>query len=326
MRILSLCFILMMATSCQYFSRSKPAGENYYQGKWDQALVLLKEQNFDEAEPILKELYLAAQIADPELSTKALFELGQISERRGLWLQALAQFKECESKKQNLPGFKAELELPARLAGLYATMGELRISEIYAKKVEANLQMYMQQISLTQQKTWWAETFFRMGSFPVKYINADNWKEFSHRFNSTSQYLIRSMELADPIWSERSLELTHLFFKKSFEFLSVGPSDIEENTVLLGAIVRDRINILEEIFQKIQLYKPIDIKKSRTVWLFYQAVEDYQIQVKNKLYQIKDSAPLSIQSQKRNAIEREGKLITPPGSGGIDKNSNDPNM
>jgi hypothetical protein len=325
MKIFSLFFILILSTSCQLFQRKAAIGPNYYETRWEQAAILLKEQKYDEAEPVLKELYLAGQSASPELSTRALFELGQLSEKKGEWLQALAQFKECESKRSNLPGYKAELELPARLAGLYATLGELQLSENYAKKVESNLQAYMQQISLDQQKAWWAETFFRMGSFPIQNINAENWKEFALRFHSTSQYLIRSMELSDPIWSKRSLELAQMFFKKSFEFLVIAHNDLEENKVLLGSIVRERISLLQDILQKIELYRPPSLESSRAAWLFYESSQDYKSYLQNKLYEIRDSVPVSQESQKRNAIERQGTLIDPPGSS-IDKNLNDPNM
>ena len=317
--------LIFFIMSCQYFKRNTVYEPSYYENQWETAVVLIRSQQLEEAEGLLKELYVSAQTADPELSTKALFELAQINEKKGEWLLALSQFKECELKKNNLQGYKAELELPARLAGLYATLGELQISEIYAKKIESNLQIYLQQVSLTKQTSWWAETFFRMGSFPAHYINAENWQDFARRFHSTSQYLIRSMELSDAVWSERSLELTQTFFKKSFEFLSLSPRDLEENNVLLGSIVRERINLLQEILQKIQLYRPINLEKSRTVWRFYQFAGDYQNQLQTILSRIKDSTPLSKESQQRNAVEREGILANPSPSG-IDKNSNDPNL
>lgn len=320
-----LFIFFLLATSCQYFKRNAVVGPDYYQVRWDESVNLIKQQKLEEAEPVLKELYSSAQFAHPELAIKALFELGQISEKKGEWLLALSQFKECEIKKNYLQGFKAELELPARLAGLYATLGELQISELYAKKVESNLQIYRQQISLSEQKAWWAETLYRMGSFPVQSLSADNWQNFARRFHSTSQYLIQSMELSDSVWSERSFELAQMFFKKSFELLSTSPGDLEENSVLLGSQVRDRINLLQEIFEKIQLYRPLDLEKSRLVWLFYQSVSDNQKQAQDKLYKIKDSAPLSRQSEKRNALKRDGILVNPK-SGGIDNNSNDPNL
>lgn len=325
MKKLILFTFLIACVSCQNFRQKISASESYYQMRWDQAVVLLREKNFEEAEVILKEVYASAQTADPELATRALFELGQISEKRGQWDQALSQFKECELKKRTLPGFKAELELPARLAGLYAILGELKTSESYAKKVESNLQAYMQQISMVEQRSWWAETFYRMGSLPVRSIDANNWQDFARRFHVTSQYLIRSMELADPLWSERSLELAQAFFKKSFEFLTVSPVDLEENSVLLGSVVRERINTLEEILQKIQLYRPPSLEKSRAARLFYLSVDDYELRVKNQLYEVKDSAPLSRESQRRNSIERDINLKDPSRSD-IDKTKNDPKM
>ncbi len=322
----ALLTILFLATACQNLKRDAVTRDKtYYENQWEKAVLLIRSQRFDDAEGVLKELYSAAQTADPELSTKALFELAQISEKKGEWLTALSQFKECELKKNYLQGYKAELELPARLAGLYATLGELKISEVYAKKIESSLQVYMQQISLTNQKAWWAETFYRMGSFPTEYITSENWQDFARRFHSTSQYLIRSMELSDPTWSDKSLELALTFYRKSFEFLRLSPSDLEENSVLLGTQVRERINLLQEIMQKTDLYRPINYRKSKVVWQYYQATSDYQNQLRTVLPQVKESAPLSRESQQRNALEREGKLVT-PSSGGIDKNSEDPNL
>ncbi len=325
MKKVFLVLCLFLGTSCQMFQR-QPTGLSYYRSLWDQAVDLLRAQKTDEAEPLLREVYASAQSVEPELSTRALFELAEINERKGQWTQALAQFKECELKKKDLPNYKADLELPSRLAGLYATLGELQVSESYAKKVEANLQMYLQQVHVNQQKAWWAETFYHMGSFPVRFIDANNWMDFAKRFHSTSQYLIRSMEMGDPVWSERSLELAQNFFKKSFDLLSSGPTNDEENAALLGSVIRDRIDMLDVILQKIQLYKPLDLHESRVVWRFYQLVDDYQDQVKAALFKVRDAVPLSRESEKRNALERKGRLIDPSPSKAVDKTSKDPNL
>jgi hypothetical protein len=318
------CLFFLLTTSCQLLNKQQQVGESYYQLKWDQSIQFLHEQKYDEAEASLKELYASAQGENPELATRALFELAQVNEKKGQWTLALAQLKECEIKKNNLPGYKAELELPARIAGLYATLGELQVSETYAQKTESNLEAYKQQISMIQQPSWWAETFYHMGSFPVQYIDADNWMAFAKRFHSTSQYLVRSMELSDPIWSQRSQDLAQTFFKKSLEMITIAPNETDENSVLVGAVIRDRINVLQEIIQKIHLYKPVHLEKTHTAWLFYQSLEDYQTQVKSTLYKIKDSVPMSQESQKRNAIERDGRLVTPDGQ--LDKKTNDPNL
>jgi hypothetical protein len=275
-----------------------------------------------EAEGTLKELYASAKDAEPEFSTRALFELAQINERRGDWVMALAQFKECEIQSKDLPGFKAQLELPSRMAGLYAALGELKLSEAYAKRAEMNLQSYLQRVSLESQRSWWAETFFRMGSFPVQFMNDENWNEFAHRFHSTSQYLVRSMELSDPLWSQKSFDLAHTFFKSSFERL-VLTADSQENAVLLGARMKDRMIFLDEMMTKLEIYKPLKSSSSGPVVSFYSALDLYKDQLKAKLVQLKDSAPLSHESEKRNSIVRDVKLKDSPA---VDKSKKDPNL
>jgi tetratricopeptide (TPR) repeat protein len=324
-KTITIAFILLFFCSCQYFRPAVYKGPSHYDRLWSQSLDLIKEQKLDEAEVLLKELYSSAQAVDPELSTKALFEIGQIEERRGDWVAALSRFKECEMKKQDLPAYKAQLELPTRLAGLYATLGELTLSEAYAKKAEMNLQTYLLQVGLINQNSWWAEAFFRMGSFPVQSMNDQNWNEFSSRFHSTSQYLVRSMELSDPLWSERSFELAQNYFKKSFELLAYSSSDYQENSVILGQVIKERINTLETIVRKIEMHRPFELDKSRIASLFYDSLELYKAQLKNKLSQVKDSAPLSKESEKRKAIRRELK-IKDPASPQVDNSQKDPNM
>lgn len=324
---LTLAFIF---SGCQSLTRSTQPKEtrNYFQDRWETAQKALKQQEVTQAEAIFKEIYNATLTDDPQLSTKALFELALISESRGEWDTALAQFKECENKKQDLPVIKAELELPARLSGIYATLGEMKISEFYVKKTESALQVYSAQIRQDQQVGWWAETFYKIGYLPITEINNDNWISFALRFESTCQYLIRSMELADTVWSQKSFELSQSFIKKSIELMSLDVPDEDENWEIKKNQVKEKLEKLTDIVDKMQLWRPLQVEKSPYTKTFYESLKLSEAEIERRWTTFRAHAPESKESKKRNALKREGLRIitTPEEIQEIDKTQNDPNL
>ncbi|MFN8791700.1 MAG: tetratricopeptide repeat protein [Bdellovibrionales bacterium] len=319
--------VLFVCAGCQYlgtFQSSGPKGQ-YYLDQWERAQTHIKNQDYSEAESILAEIYNSTLAEDPGLSTRALFELAVLRETHGQWDQALAQFRECETKKEHLPMIKAELELPARLSGLYATLVEIRTSDYYSKKTEAALQTYAAQIRLDQQPAWWAETFYRMGYFPINEMRDENWLHFASRFEATSPYLVRSMELSDGIWSRRSFDLATHFVKKSLEQISVSEETLEDNWAFRTQILEEKMNRLGSIFEKMKLWKPLDLKKSKYVENFYEQLVGAEKELERRLSLFRPYTPPSNENRKRNAIRREGLQLAPvPES--IDKNEKDPNL
>lgn len=326
----NICFFiasLLIFSGCQHFASMYSTSESgqYYKNQWETAQKLLKDQDTAKAEAIFKELYNSALTDDPELSTRSLFELALLSESRGEWDKALAQFKECESKRQYLPVIRAELELPARLSGLYATLGELKMSDFYSKKTESALQVYSAQIRQDQQVSWWAETFYKIGFLPVAEITNDNWISFASRFESTCQYLIRSMELSDPLWSQRSFELAQQFMKKSFESLTLDEPQDDESWEIKRSETKAKMEKLASIIDKMNLYKPLNVASSAYTKTFYQSLKLSEKELEKRWNNFKAYAPESRESKKRNSLKREGlKINSTPQE--IDKTKNDPNL
>lgn len=327
MTTLLLIFALNALVGCQYLGleRTQVGTGLYYTEQWKLAQEHLQEQNHTEAERIFKEIYNANLAQDPEISTRALFELALINEGRGQWDLALAQFRECEARKQFLPLLKGELELPARLSGLYATLGEIQMSDFYSKKAESALQTYSAQIRLDLQPSWWAETFYKMGYFPIAEMNEDNWMNFAYRFESTCQYLIRSMELSDVIWSQRSYDLATTFLKKSLGQLNVDQNQLEENWVIKATAMQDKMNQLGGIIEKMKIWEPIDPNKSQHIKSFYEALALSEKELQSRLVSFRPYTPPSPDNLRRNAIKREGLKISPV-PGDIDKTKIDPNL
>lgn len=296
--------------SCQYF-QPVPQGESYFKKTWETAHEEFQMQNFEKAETLFKEIYLLGVESAPQISTQALFELAQLNEIKGNWEIALSQLKECESKKAFLPLVKAELELPARLAGAYAALGEVSLSDLYSQKAEKALQTYSAQLRPDLQKEWWAETYYRMGSLPTQYMTDQNWMAYAKRFESAVTHLIRSMEYENSSSSRKSLLQAEDFFKKSLEFSNVSEDISEENWWLRKNSAREKLDTMLFLIQKIKLWKFEKPEPSNTIAQFYKKIEMIENEVRSKRTQFRDTAPLTPNSLIRKKIKRDDIEVVP---------------
>lgn len=318
--------LFLTLSACQIFrGRLSPGTGEYYRNLWNESQELLRARDFQRAEVKLDELYKVAASTDPKLSTLALYELALLNESHGQWELALVRLKECERKKEYLPLEKAELELPAHLSGLYSTLGEMGVANEYFRKSESAFQTYAAQIRIDKQPSWWAETFYKMGYFPINHLTEDNWMPFAKRFDSTSLYLVRSMEVGDAIWSQRSYNLASGFLKSSLDLMNVLEPGDTENWIIKTTAIKDKMVQLDGIIETLKLWKPIKPEKSHLIWSFYETVDLTEKELQNRWASLRVNAPPSLESLRRNSFRREGlKLVPVPA--GVDKRNLDPNL
>ncbi|MFN9069248.1 MAG: hypothetical protein ACK5V3_18645, partial [Bdellovibrionales bacterium] len=247
----------------------------------------------------------------PEYSTAALFELAKISERQGNFELALSQLKELENKKNWLSQNKADLELPARLAGTYAALGEIRAAEVYSALAEKGLSTYSIQMRPDQNPQWWAETYFRMSVLPLEGLNSDNWEAFAKRFEMSLPFLIRSMDYADPVWSQRSLSTAESFFKKTIELSGFNQQESDENWYVKLEGSKVRLDRLEYLITKSRLWKIEGPQSSRWSRSFYTYLLDVEKLITKLRQELPEFAPLSKESNKRKQIKRTDLELKP---------------
>lgn len=296
--------LLLLLTGCQLFE-AKTSTSDYFKPAWDKAQIEMKNNNQQQAENTLKEIYQLGLEAAPEYSVLSLYELAKLNEQRGEWEIAISRFKECELKLKLLPAVQADLELPAKLAGLYAAVGEINISESYTKLAEKGLATYSAQLRPDLQSAWWAETLYKMGSFPTSSMTEENWPAFAKRFESGSIHLLRSLEYSDPIWSERSYQQLDSFFKKSIEILEGGVNVHDDNWWFKKTVIREKLDNLLYLTNKLKLWRPLNIKNFRYSVQFYTNLKQTEKYLTQARLQFVDVTPYTPENLKRKEIKRE---------------------
>ena len=302
-------FVVLMS-GC-VFSPKRTQPKDYFEKTYELAHEHLKEKKEESAESLFREVYQIGIEVSPEYSAAALFELAKINEKRGNFELALSQLRELDGKKAYLPKTKADLELPARIAGVYAALGEIRASESYAMLAERGLQVYAAQIRPDINPQWWAEIYHRMSTLPVDSLEVSNWSAFSKRFEMSLPYLIRSMEYADAVWSQRSLTTAEIFFKKTLELASFSqtPDDSNWNSALQNS--REQLDRVEYLIQKSQLWKIEGPNTSRWSRSYFTYLAELEKVVSKMRRQLPEAAPLSAESAKRKEIKRTDLDLKP---------------
>jgi len=106
-----------------------------------------------------------------------------------------------------LPPEVALAEVPARLAGAYARMGNRKMAKVYFQMAERGIKtLGTYKTTKTKRKELLARTLYMMGSFDPKHYNADESEKFLYNLEYVQRYLLRSVEMDHEKWSARSAE------------------------------------------------------------------------------------------------------------------------
>jgi len=296
--------VAMLLMGCQFFE-AKPSSEDYFKSAWGKAQAELKNNNPQQAEVIWKEIYQLGRDAAPQYSVLSLYELAKLNEQRGEWEIAISKLKECELNLKLLPAIQADLELPAKLAGLYAAVKEINISESYTKLAEKGLATYSAQLRPDLQSSWWAETLYQMGSFPTNSMTEENWPAFAKRFESGAIHLLRSLEYSDSVWSEKSYQQLDTFFKRSIEILEGGHEVQDDNWWIKKTVMREKLDTLLFLIHKLKLWKPLKAENYKFSTKFYSELEQTEKYLTQARLKFVDVTPYTPENLKRKQIKRE---------------------
>jgi hypothetical protein len=307
---LALIFSVVLLSSCSLM-RKAPRTKDFFEKTYEKAHLELKDKKEESAANLFREVYQAGHDVSPEYSAAALFELAKISEKQGNFELALSQLKELENKKAWLSKTKSDLELPARLAGTYAALGEIRAAETYSALAEKGLSTYTIQMRPDQNPQWWAETYFRMSTLPLESLDTENWEAFAKRFEMSLPFLIRSMDYADPVWSQRSLSTAESFFKKTIELAGFNPQENDENWYVKLEGSKARLDRLDYLITKSRLWKIEGSQPSRWSRSFHTYLLDVEKLIAQLRQDLPEFAPLSKESAKRKEIKRTDLKLQP---------------
>jgi len=332
-----ICSLMLMACSSTEErppTNEKPPAENLSVGKRK-----LSEEKFDEALEQFN-LVLKNQTTTPEIpyayfySGVALQELNRCPEaidrfrkffgmatkdpllphafyRLGLCYEtlddkgaAVAAFLDALNRVKAHEPLRAELQ--ARLAGLYAQLGNEQEAQRLYELAEGELLALRRQHPPKEVPSWLAKTLYNMGKMSTKPIKAQDYEGSMRSYEKAQIWLLRLARLNDRKWSQpASVELVKIY-NDAWKVIEEVPLYDETDKLLAMKDQQDRkIGMavsLYNLYSKLKLERGYDFSNENENEKF---VFDSLAPIEEKLELLLKSRPVE-QSLTPAALEREG--------------------
>lgn len=140
-----------------------------------------------------------------KLQAMALYRLSFCSEAQGDDTQVVVTLNDLMARTQFLPREVGAAELPARLAGAYARVGNFERAQFFYRKAEVGIAR-LQQESGGKTPEWLARTLFLMGENSRRQLS---WSDFETSIRPLARgqiFLLQAAELGESPWSDRAAD------------------------------------------------------------------------------------------------------------------------
>lgn len=242
----------------------------------------------------------------PSLAVRAKHRLGETLSCIGQDQKAIVVLVETFRQRNHLePASRAEL--PARIAALYARIGQKALAAKYLAVAEKSL------AQLGSNRELLAQTLFYMGDVTTM-VNAElEWRKVLSTYATFKSYLIRSAALGQTPWSAKAIDSVKKAFDQLWQLHSAirpDPSAKDRTLAIRNAKVERREllkGLLAQIVASQNLLTP-RIAQNPTAIELNSLLKKEELKVKNELASETVGAENTEEAKKLDAIRREGRV------------------
>lgn len=282
--------------------------QNYPQSLYFQSSRLGEAQSLEglgkwnEAVQIDRDVYLKTFKTEPKIAALALYRMSFAYEAMGDDLKTVAALLDARKMGDYLPAEIAKAEVPARLAAVYGRQGREREAMQYLNEAEKGLsEVRFQKKDI--DTSWLAKTYLQMGSISTNQLSADNFTQAVQSQNMVQVYLIKAMQVNDPVWSPRAVIQAKQTYQTLFSLLEQSRSNRQQQIAMGGSLV--------DLMDQADLFKPLQGQTyTASEKDFFTYLQDVRKRTEEILYQSGESTSLTAESQKLNSIKRPGRIKT----------------
>lgn len=138
----------------------------------------------------------------PKLQAMSLYRLSFCHEAMGDDQLALAVLHDLQTRTKSLPKEISDAELPARLAGAYARVGNFDKAVSYYRSAEAGILRLRRGISGVPE--WLPRTLYSMGTISTRAVSWEDFETALRPIARSQIYLLQAAELGIEPWSARA--------------------------------------------------------------------------------------------------------------------------
>jgi tetratricopeptide (TPR) repeat protein len=158
----------------------------------------------------------------PKLQAMALYRLSFCHEALGDDTQVVVSLNDLLQRSNSLPREVATAELPARLAGAYARVGNFDRAQEFYRRAEAGISRLRQEAG-GKLPEWLPRTLFLMGETSRRQLS---WADFETSIRPLARgqvFLLQAAELGQSPWSDRAADDLIAVYKDLFNTIEQAP-------------------------------------------------------------------------------------------------------
>lgn len=254
---------------------------------------------------------------DYYLEAEALYNLGKSYEGLGEDPKALASLLDAERRAKYLSAQLANVEIPARIAGVYARQGQLAAADKYYNKAEDGLAKLKGKSSFEKQE-WIPKALYGMGKISPRKITEQDFEGGLKSLRRSQSYLLRATEMNSSIWSTKAERELEFIYESAWDIIENYPLADDEDKLSALKQQQDKMISLGLILNGVlSQIKQEFIPGQESTNAPIQALHSFLDGFERKLDALISSRPvnegLTPEAEKLQGIKRDGKVIDPEG-------------
>jgi tetratricopeptide (TPR) repeat protein len=247
---------------------------------------------------------------------RALLRMSDVYTCLGQDNKAITNLIEIHRGRYSLPPEIVQAEVPARLAGAYARIGNNKEAERYFKIAERGL-IQIQNLMKESKKgrEILAKTLFTMGSINQLNVQTMGSEDYFSTIVALQKYLYKAIEYNDPSWSKQAFDQVMQAYQNSWQYIERVP--LAENPDVAIAERQQKIEQLRvahlALYGLKQLYSERipDPNESEIVGLLLQKIKQEENKLKNFVATNIVGTSLTPEALKAESIRRVGRVLNP---------------
>ncbi len=263
-------------------------------------------------EAIEKFRYVARETTGhaPELQAQSFYQLSFCYEAQGDKVNALASLLDSYKRKKYFSNEIASAEIPARIAGAYASLGNFEQAKVYYSQAEDGVRQLKREIRTKQIPDWLPRTLFYMGEVSLRKISLEDVESMLKPLEKAQVYLLESSELGQSTWSQKAAtELIHTY-ESACEVISKavdGKSEVASARaaqVKQWELAQDFLKVLEEM----KIYERPDQQNQNALT---QSIFKSVSESKEKLLSILDQPKIGQDITEDSKARKRRRVVAP---------------
>lgn len=283
---------------------------------YNAGISYLQTGNCSLASERLREVVRRTNKTSPAMKIRALWKLSDVYTCLGDDTKAIVNLIEVYNQRSRLPPEVGKAEVPARLAGAYARIGNVKQAEVFFRRAERGLaEIQMSVKDNRKQKEAIAKTLFQMGNLQAINIATMPSEDYFVTIQAMQKYLLKAVEYDVPMWSDKALQEINTAYENTWKYVDrMVPS--EDNNQRL-AEREAQIKRLEVVQLGIQSLKKLfddhipDPDESEKVTQLMAKMRSQERRMQNYIATNIVGSTLTAAALEAQAIRKAGRVLNP---------------